>query len=105
MNVNTKRALALIGTEIVLAASVGISGHLGLRPSVAYADPDEDSSSWDCRTDGNRICGPGNDTGVAAGCYGRDGVLIAFWPCITAESVRKPDTPHEKGRYETKDQS
>ncbi len=31
--------------------------------------PAEDSPEWDCRTDGNRVCGPANSQGVAAGRY------------------------------------
>jgi hypothetical protein len=33
----------------------------------------EDSPGWDCRIHGNRVCGPGNDQGVAPGDY-REGV-------------------------------
>ena len=29
----------------------------------------EDDPRWDCRTDGNRICGPGNAQNVPAGRY------------------------------------
>jgi len=41
----------------------------------------EDSSSWDCRVDGNRMCGPGNVTGVIPGCYDDGGELVSSWPC------------------------
>ena len=33
----------------------------------------EDSPGWDCRMDGNQICGPGNAQGVAPGYYGQGG--------------------------------
>lgn len=39
----------------------------------------EDSPGWDCRLDGNQICGPGN--GVQAGQY-EAGKLVP-WPHMT----------------------
>jgi hypothetical protein len=41
----------------------------------------EDDPGWNCVTDGNRICGPGNANGVPPGCYDTAGVLVAPWPC------------------------
>lgn len=55
----------------------------------AYASPMEDSPSWDCVADGNRICGPGNEQGIAAGCYSDTGVMMAVWPCYV---VVNPDS-------------
>lgn len=37
----------------------------------------EDDPGWDCRTRGNRICGPGGSQ-YSAGCY-RAGVLVIPW--------------------------
>lgn len=34
--------------------------------------PQEDEPGWDCRTQGNRICGPDNSTGVPAGDYNEE---------------------------------
>ena len=41
----------------------------------------EDSPSYDCRTSGNHICGPGNSNGVRAGLYSakNNGHLIITW--------------------------
>lgn len=39
----------------------------------------EDDPRWDCRTMGNRVCGPANGQGVIAGQYGPDGLIIP-WP-------------------------
>ncbi len=41
----------------------------------------EDSSTWDCRVDGNRMCGPGNAQQVIPGCYDDAGALVSVWPC------------------------
>ncbi len=41
----------------------------------------EDSPAWDCRVDGNRICGPTNTQQVAAGCFNDLGAMVAAWPC------------------------
>ncbi|AER47548.1 hypothetical protein CL96_gp122 [Mycobacterium phage Firecracker] len=41
----------------------------------------EDDPLWDCRIDGNRVCGPANVQGVTAGCYGPTGDLVTVWPC------------------------
>ncbi|WP_305781411.1 hypothetical protein [Nocardia nova] len=38
----------------------------------------EDSPEFDCRIDGNQICGPDNDLGVAPGYWG----FLDFDPCI-----------------------
>jgi len=81
MNIHTKRALALLSTEIVLATSFLYSGAAGLR-GTASAAPQEDDPGWSCVTDGNRICGPGNPDGVPPGCYDDGGMLVAPWPCV-----------------------
>jgi hypothetical protein len=85
MNITTKRALALIGTEVVLAASIAYAGVTGLH-GTAVASPQEDDPGFSCVTDGNRICGPGNANGVPPGCYDA-GVLVAPWPCSWHEGT------------------
>lgn len=53
-------------------------------PIPAWADtPEEDSPSWSCVDDGNKICGPDNSEGKPPGLYDEGGVLIAPWPVWT----------------------
>lgn len=66
---NTTRALALIGAEVALAASIGAAGMIGMH-GTAYAD------TGDCRYDGNHLCLPDNPQGFDAGLYDH-GRLIA----------------------------
>lgn len=40
--------------------------------------PAEDEAGFDCRTQGNRICGPGGKVIHTPGCY-RDGKLVIAW--------------------------
>lgn len=40
---------------------------------------EEDDPAWNCRTMGNRICGPGNSNGVTPGIYTSQGNLILAW--------------------------
>lgn len=48
----------------------------------ALADePLEDDPRYSCVDQGNRVCGPGNNNGVPAGCYDDGGVLFKAWPC------------------------
>ena len=61
-------------------AVIAICGALGAGIHPGHV-PMEDESSWDCVSDGNRICGPGNPQGQPAGCYDDGGVLVAPWPC------------------------
>lgn len=74
MNPNTRRAIALIGAELAMAASIGVAGMVGLSGK-AQATP-EDSPSWDCRTMGNHVCGPYNPQGADPGLYDQ-GRLVA----------------------------
>lgn len=39
----------------------------------------EDSPGFDCRFNGNHICGPGNPQHVKAGLYNRSGKLALTW--------------------------
>lgn len=47
-------------------------------PAAAPAAVQEDSPGFDCRTNGNRTCGPDNADGVVPGCY-VDGQLAEPW--------------------------
>lgn len=64
-----------------LAVFVGLvvgAAPVGAVPGVIA----EDESGWDCRTMGNRVCGPDNAQGVIAGQYGPDALIIP-WPAAT----------------------
>ena len=67
MNIHTKRALAILGTEVVLAASFLTSGAIGLRTASAHPGHEEDEPGWSCSVDGNRICGDGIPAGTEEG--------------------------------------
>ena len=49
----------------LVAALVFLAG----PPDITPARVTEDSAEWDCRYDGNQICGPGNHQGLPAGHY------------------------------------
>ncbi len=56
--------------------------------------PDEDQPGWDCRKQGNGVCGPGADH--PAGCYVRSGkragVMIRPWDAaMAADTHYRPD--------------
>jgi hypothetical protein len=76
-------AHAILAAGIVIGAALGIPTGAIVSATSAIAAPTvtEDSPAWDCIFDGNRICGPGNPQGVAAGCYNDRGALVAPWPC------------------------
>ena len=68
-------AAALSGFRTLLAAVA-----LFVGAGTAQAHPHhEDERGWNCVTDGNHVCGPGNANGVAPGRY-VDGVLADPWP-------------------------
>ena len=52
-------------TAALVAALVFLAG----PPDITPARVTEDSAEWDCRRDGNQICGPGNHQGLPAGHY------------------------------------
>lgn len=64
-----------------IAAAALISLAVLAAPAAHAAPITEDDPGWSCVDDGNRICGPNNANGVAAGCYDDGGVLVAVWPC------------------------
>ena len=57
------RASAVVGAVLAVVALFTLSA------PVADATVPEDSQQWDCRVNGNRICGAGNDQGVPPGRY------------------------------------
>ncbi len=72
---NTLGVLATIGI-------VGFSGAAIVYAPHAYASPVmEDMPQWDCRANGNFVCGPNNSQGATAGCYNDTGLMVAPWPC------------------------
>lgn len=69
----------------MMVTTVKVAGWLLLAAIIAGADPtaflrppdytvkrtvEEDSPAWDCRTMGNKVCGPHNAQGLAPGYYG-----------------------------------
>lgn len=89
MNHLTRATIAVVAAELAMAGSIAVSGIIGLHGH-AQASPglQEDDPGWSCVDDGNRVCGPGNEQGVPAGCYDEGGVLVAVWPCYV---VVNPD--------------
>lgn len=66
---------------ILIGTAIGIPAGMIASPAAYAALIEEDSPNWDCRTQGNRVCGPDNTQGVAAACYSDRGVIVALWPC------------------------
>lgn len=75
-----RRTAVLLSLWLMVPSVTGVT--------TARADVTEDSPSWSCANDGNRICGPNNSNGEPAGCYDDGGVMVAAWPCHT---VTNPD--------------
>lgn len=74
---------AIFAAGIVIGAALGIPAGaiISSAPAIAAPAVTEDSPAFDCIFDGNRICGPGNAQGAAAGCYNDHAALVAPWPC------------------------
>lgn len=71
------RAAFAIG--VLFGAGLGIPvGPAIIASAEAQPAVTEDDPGWDCRTNGDFVCGPTNAQGVAAGLY-RDGALVAVW--------------------------
>lgn len=68
----------LIGAALGLPIGPAIIAQAQAAPA---GQTQEDDPGWDCRTMGDRRCGPTNVQGVAAGCYADTGALVAPWPC------------------------
>ncbi|AER48977.1 hypothetical protein SEA_DONNY_65 [Mycobacterium phage Donny] len=83
---------------VLFAAGVFVGLAAGLPTGLAIAEPrdhqvthpeatptstvqttiSEDDPAWDCRTMGNRVCGPETAT---PGCWDEHGKLVGIWPC------------------------
>ncbi|OBC03354.1 hypothetical protein A5784_14035 [Mycobacterium sp. 852013-50091_SCH5140682] len=68
-----------VGVALGIPAGAIVVGTAQAEP-VAQAI-EEDQPGWDCRTMGNRICGPDNAQGLAAACYNDQAEVVAPWPC------------------------
>lgn len=67
--------------KLTLAGLAALAALLTAAP--AQASPiQEDDPRWDCRVNGDSICGPGNSNGVAPGLY-TAGRLTSPWPTAT----------------------
>ena len=54
--------------DVLMAAVIAMS-HPQAPVDTTTTVIEEDSPAWDCRVDGNRICGPDNAQGVTPGDY------------------------------------
>jgi hypothetical protein len=79
----TTKTHPLTRTALIAGLLIGLT--VGVPAVTASATPagqtQEDDPGWDCRTMGDRSCGPTNAQGVQAGCYSDGGALVAAWPC------------------------
>lgn len=69
--------------------AVGLTVGTLLGAGLAHAAPgsvSDDDPSFDCTRSDNMICGPGNPTGAAPGCYNDRAQLVAPWPCYVVVS-------------------
>lgn len=81
MSLLTPAARVAGATGIFIGLALGIP--LGAAITPAHADPiAEDDPAWDCRVNGNQVCGPDNSNHVAPGLY-RAGRLASPWPTAT----------------------
>ena len=72
--------------DVLMAAVIAMS-HPQAPFDTTTTVIEEDSPAWDCRVDGNRICGPDNAQGVTPGRLLRPELLPAAIYCPA------PDTP------------
>lgn len=76
--------LKTITVGVLITAAIGVP-LVGPTIAISHATPSgqvqEDDPGWDCRTMGDRRCGPTNTNLVAAGCYNDAAQLVAPWPC------------------------
>ncbi len=80
-------------TDGIVASGIAVAIVLGVA-AIAIAGPAEDEPGWDCRTQGNHICGPANTDGITPGLY-RDGVLLELWDHNRHYGV-KPGTEYDE---------
>jgi hypothetical protein len=59
--------------ELFAAALIALAHPQAPVDTTTVVTIEEDSPQWDCRVDGNRVCGEGNSQGVPAGDYGQIG--------------------------------
>lgn len=75
-------------TAVAVAAGAVVGLLAGLPVPTAAAEPGpgpfitEDDPRWDCRVNGDQVCGPTNDQGVAPGLYDARAMLISAWPTV-----------------------
>jgi hypothetical protein len=84
MRPSTIRAFAagvVTGATLVLGVAWG-AGAAEAAPDLPTAPIQEDDPAWDCRVNGDQVCGPGNSNGVAPGLY-EAGQLRSPWPTIS----------------------
>lgn len=74
--VKHRTATAAVHTHTVQAHRVAAPVTRKPAPKVTA----EDSAGFDCRTSGNRTCGPGNPQGATAGCYVGGALAVAWTP-------------------------
>lgn len=72
-------AAACLAAGWLGAASLALASP---EPASSVAVPNEDEPGWNCAIQGNRMCGPGNSSGLQPGCYNDLGQLVAPWPCL-----------------------
>lgn len=65
------------GAGLFVGVLLGIPAGAAIAPAES-APIQEDDPGWDCRSMGDRVCGPTNVQGVPAGLY-RGGQLVAVW--------------------------
>jgi hypothetical protein len=76
-----KQAIALSMAKGVFGVTL-VTGFAVSYPAPVWASPvSDDDPSFDCVSQGNRVCGPGNEQGVTPGCYDDGGVMFKPWPC------------------------
>lgn len=77
LSLTTSTALVLGG--VLLGAAIGVPvGPILIAQAQAQPAVTEDDPGWDCRVQGDRVCGPTNDQGMPAGLYS-NGSLVAAW--------------------------
>lgn len=93
MKLTTALATLLVGVTAAVPTALIVSAPAQAEPTTIDA-PDlngaltEDSPGWDCRTGGNRVCGPASDdAGHTPGCYDEIGSLVALWPCYVVTNA------------------
>jgi hypothetical protein len=65
--------------------------------AVPAAAVQEDEPGFDCRTNGNRTCGPDNADGVAPGCYVDGQLAEPWWPGMYGRWINcGPITPYDE---------